>query len=839
MGQSHKIPQLFSKAVTLHKAGQVDEAEVLYKKILALQPENTQILESLILLYVERGDALLKARHYDEAVTHYDNAIALKSHNANAHNNRGLALQGLRRFHEALASYDQALMYLNTHPDIYDNRGNVLRELGHYDEALASYDKALMLKPDHIKALFNRSITLQTLKRFDEALASYDKTIAMNAAHASVHSNRGIVLHKLKRYDEAMASFERALTLQPDYADAYYNLGVTLQARKHLDRALPCYQKAISLHPGTPAFYNNLGIIFNEMKHYDEALASYDKAIAIKRDYADAYNNRGLTLQAVKRLDEALANYDKAIVFNPNNSENYNNRGNVLHEMKRYDEALASYSKAIALQPDYAMAYSNRGNTFREILRYDESVADLEKAWALQPDIPYLMGTLLYAKLCQSRWQGLDAMLADMATSIEVGETVCNPFVAIAVPLTLKQRKQCTEMYAKDRFLTGMKPLWQGQLYTHSKIRIAYVSADFCEHPLSFLMSGLFERHDRAHFEIYGISLIPENTSPTGQRVKAAFDMFIDVSNKSDQEVAQLLRDLEIDIAVDLMGFTQSGRTNIFAYRPAPVHINYLGYPATMGTEYMDYILADRFVIPPQYHAYYTEHVVYMPDCYQVNDDKRFYSEQSPSRANYGLPEQAFVFCVFSNSYKIMPAMFAVWMRLLSNVDGSVLWLLGDATIECNLRAQAESRGVDPSRLIFTAKVPYQEHLIRLKAADLFLDTLPFNAGATASDVLWMGLPMVTCTGDAFAARMAGSLLTAIGLPELITHTLEEYEALAIVLATQPERLAAIRTRLARNRTTHSLFNTDRFRQHLERAYQTMVKRYQDGLPPESFTVEP
>jgi protein O-GlcNAc transferase len=362
----------------------------------------------------------------------------------------------------------------------------------------------------------------------------------------------------------------------------------------------------------------------------------------------------------------------------------------------------------------------------------------------------------------------------------------------------------------------------------------------FRVHPLSFLTAGLFERHDRARFETIAVSLGPDTPTPIRSRVQAAFERFIDVRPSTDREVARMLVEWEVDIAVDLNGFTANARTGIFGLRPAPVQVSYLGYPATMGAPYIDYIVADDEVIPPEHRPYYTEKIVYLPDTYQVSDCDRRIAERTPTRAELGLPEQGFVFCCFNNNYKITPTMFDGWMRLLAKVEGSVLWLFeGNAAVSRNLRREAAARGIAPERLVFAQRVALDEHLARHRRADLFLDTLPYNAHTTANDALWAGLPVLTCRGTTFAGRVAASLLRAIGLPELITGSLPEYEALALQLATDSALLAGIRDRLARHRDRYPLFDTDRFRRHLEAAYVEMWERYQRAEPPASFAVAP
>jgi predicted O-linked N-acetylglucosamine transferase (SPINDLY family) len=383
-------------------------------------------------------------------------------------------------------------------------------------------------------------------------------------------------------------------------------------------------------------------------------------------------------------------------------------------------------------------------------------------------------------------------------------------------------------------------PLWRGERYAHDRIRIAYLSADFHDHAVMHLMAGLFEQHDRSQFDVVAVSFGPDPSTDTRARLKDAFERFIDVRHLRDDEIAKLLRDLETDIAIDLKGFTDDARTGIFAFRPAPIQVNYLGYPGTMGAPYIDYIIVDPIVVPHDQRLAYAEKIVYLPHCYQVNDAKRLIAERTPTRSEATLPETGFVFCSFNNNYKITPTMFDVWMRLLRDIDGSVLWLFeGNAAAPVNLRREAANRGVAPERLVFAPKVPLADHLARHRLADLFLDTQPWNAHTTASDALWAGLPLLTCIGTTFAGRVAASLLEAVGLPELVTRTLSEYQTLALQLAGEPSLLAGIKQRLSDNRHVFPLFNTDRSRRHIEAAYSEMYARHRRGEAPASFAIAP
>jgi predicted O-linked N-acetylglucosamine transferase (SPINDLY family) len=511
----------------------------------------------------------------------------------------------------------------------------------------------------------------------------------------------------------------------------------------------------------------------------------------------------------------------------------------VLLQLNRPQEALASYDRALATKPDFAEALNNRGDALLDLGRHEELIENYKTLLSVKPDYDYARGGLLRAQMQCCEWAEYDESTAQTSEDIRSGKRADTPFNFLAVSESAADQLKCSQTFVADKYPAAAQPVWRGERYRHDKIRVAYLSADLRDHAVAHLIAGLFEAHDRTRFDIAAISFGPDPNDEMRARLRAAFNRFIDVREKSDQDIALLLRELEIDIAVDLQGFTKHCRPGIVAHRAAPVQVNYLGYPGTMGAPYIDYILGDQHVIPPEHQSYYTEKVVYLPECYQPNDSKRRIAARTPTRAELGLPDDGFVFCSFNNTYKFTPAMFDVWMRLLRHVEGSVLWLQEvNATAAKNLRREAIERGIDANRLVFAPRVPrLEDHLARYRLADLFLDTLPFTAQATASDALWAGLPVLTRLGGAFAGRVAASLLNAVGLPELIAGSREDYEALALKLAFNRELLADIKARLAQNRATYPLFNTDRFRRHIEAAYVTMWERGQSGEPPASFAV--
>jgi protein O-GlcNAc transferase len=857
---------LGNRGDVLRELHRPEDALASYDQALTIRPDYAET-------HYGRGNALCALRRYEEAVASYDLALALKPNFAEALNNRGLALRKLKRLQEALDSYDRALALKPGFADALCNRGNILRDLCRHQHALASYDQAVAIKPhfagawygrgnalrdlkrhqealesynqalevrpDFAEALSNRGLVLHDLKRFEAALASYEASLAITPCPAEVLVNRGNTLQQLDRHQDAMASYDAALAINPKDAEALYNRGITLQRLGRLEEALKSYDQALALDPDFGAAWVNRGNTLQELDRHEQAVTSYEAALRVAPDNAEALYDRGLALQRLRRFEAALASYDGALVIRPNWPEVLSNRGNVLQELERQDAALASYDRALALRPDFAEALNNRGMMFLNLDRYEMAIRDFEQALRIDPQFKYLKGLLIHSKMQCCDWRSFAQQWRQLADDVQSGTLASGPFALLDLTAAARDQLLCSRTWVRDKCPGSPNPLFRGERYTHEKIRIGYLSADFREHPMAYLMAGVFERHDRARFQTLAFSFGPDGRSPMRDRLKEAFSRFVDVRQASDRQIAQQLRDQEVDIAVDLMGFTRAARTGILALRPAPVQVNYLGYPATMGADYIDYIIADRFVIPPQSQGCYSEKVVYLPDTFQASDGPRSLEQAKPTRADAGLPASGFVFCCFNASHKITPTMFDVWMGLLKVLADSVLWLLGsNPAVERNLRHEAERRGVAPSRVIFAPRVSRPQYLARYQLADLFLDTFPFNNGATASDALAAGLPLITLCGEAFAARMAGSLLQAVGLPQLATHSLADYQALALHLARQPAALAELRSMLACNRVTCLLFDADRFCRALEAAYVTMWQRAQRAQPAESFAVE-
>ena len=690
-----------------------------------------------------------------------------------------------------------------------------------------------------LQASFEQALALHEQGRLAEAERIYRDVLQRQPNHFAALHQLGLIALQTRHTERAVELIGKAIALKPDFAQAYCDHGMALRKLKRFEDALASYDKAIALKPDFAMAYNNRGNVLLDLKRAVEALTSCDKAIALNPRLAIAYYNRGNALQNLRRPTAALASYDGAIALKPDLAEAWLGRGNVFFDVKRLDEALPAYDKATALKPDLAEAWLGRGNVFTLLKRYDEALVAYDRALRLSPDLTGLQGLRLQTKMHLCDWNNFDVDCANLLSSVRNGNVNTTPFAFLAIPSSSAEQLKCARLWVANRFPLSDSPVWQGERYDHDRIRIAYISPDFHEHPLPYLVAGLFECHDKSLFEVTAISIGPDDGSEMRRRLQAAFEHFVDAEKYDDDQVAQLIKERQIEILVDLAGLTSGSRTSVLAKRPAPIQVNYLGYPGTMGASFIDYIVSDRLVIPDGKQDLYAEKVVYLPDSFMGNDGTRKLSERAPNRSEFGLPETGFVFCSFNQSYKIVPEVFGMWMRLLRQLENSVLWLsnTNDTAIR-NLQREAQNRGVDPRRLVFAQRVPLnQDHLARHQLADLFLDTLPYNAHASASDALWAGLPVLTCLGETFAGRVAASLLNAIGLPELITTTSEAYEQMAIDLATQPAKLAAIKRKLAENRLTKPLFNTRLFTGHLEAAYTAMYERHQAGLAPDHIVI--
>ncbi len=706
-----------------------------------------------------------------------------------------------------------------------------------YREAVDFLSKAARIQPKDASIQYNLAKALSDCGLDKESVPHHKKAVELSPMNPEAWLNYGKTISNLSRHDEALILYDRALSLEPNYAQAALNKGAALKELGRYEEAIAFAERAIGLSANLAEGWMNKGVALKELKRYDESIAHYDQALSLKPDYHEAWCSKGAALQELKRYDESIAHYEQALSLKPDYHEAWYNKGMALQELKRYDESIAHYDQALSLKPDYHEAWCNKGAVLQELKRFDESIAHYEQALSLKDDLDWLYGALVHAKMHICSWLGVADSCKNIVKKVLASEKVAVPFALLALIDNASLHKKSAEMYVRDKypFNPALGPI--PARTSSTKIRIGYFSADFKNHPVSILTAEMFELHDKNNYEIIAFSFGPDDEGPMRLRLRQAFNQFIDVGNMSEIEIAKLSRELKIDIAVDLGGHTIDSRTAIFSYRAAPIQISYIGYLGTMGAPYIDYILADKTLIPDELQRFYSEKIAYLHS-YQANDRRRITSDRIFTRQELGLPEKGFIFCCFNSNYKILPATFDGWARILEAVAGSVLLLYAENQwVEANLKKEAEARGINSAKLVFGKRMPTEEYLARYRVCDLFLDTFPYNAGTTASDALWSGVPVLTLMGQSFASRIAASLLNAIGLPELITSTQKEYEALAIELAMNPHRLAGIKSKLIVGRLTTPLFDTPLFVKNLETTYMRMYERDQLGMQPDHLLI--
>ena len=689
-----------------------------------------------------------------------------------------------------------------------------------------------------INALLGQSIHHFEQGNLDAAEQMLSRVLQMHAKNFDALHILGVIKGIRNEQQEAIRLFKKAIAINANHNFVQFNLAKALSEVGKDEESMPHHKKAVQLAPGHVEAWLNYGVSLSNLRRFEEALLCYEKVFSINPQYVQAWSNYGVALYKLARYEEALEAYDKALALAPEHVEAWLNSGAAFDKLERYEAAVGAYERALSLNPNLAETWFNYGISLRQLERDVDALAAYERALSINPELDQLYGNWLLCKMWLSDWSKLDQVEATLCSLMDAGRQVAEPSVLLIAsddPLLLKRY---AELYASNSYPECRNKLAWPLPAPERRIKIGYFSADMHNHATAYLMAELFEKHDRSRFEIIAFSYGAHAEDAMRARLVAAMDQFIDVRTKTDEEIAALSRSLEIDIAVDLKGYTKDGRMGIFARGAAPVQVSYLGYPGTVGAAYMDYIVADATLIPHDMARHYCEKIVRMPHSYQVNDRLRVVAEREFSRQELGLPEQGFVFACFNNNYKLAPESFDIWMRLLHRIPGSVLWMLqSNLPAAGNLRAEAQRRGIAAERLVFAPRMEAALHLARHRQADLFLDTFNYNAHTTTSDALWSGLPVLTRLGHTFPSRVAASLLNAAGLPELITGSNEEYEALALQLATDTEMLAGYKRRLQANRLSCPLFDSDLFTRHLEAAYQTMQQRRLSGLPPDHIDV--
>jgi protein O-GlcNAc transferase len=668
----------------------------------------------------------------------------------------------------------------------------------------------------------------------DEAAQRFGDVLRGDPANADALYFLAQINCRQDRLGDGIALARRAVAIDPRHARAHNLLGLALSRTGHMHEALASFDAAVAADPALADAHGNRADVLAELGRKPEAVAGYDRAIALDPASFANWCNRGAALYELRRFADAAQSFERANALDPGDPQVHFNRGNALIGLTRYEDALAAFEAALAIAPTHLDALYNRGCLLSKLEHYDEAVACFERLLALAPQHPNAVGELVNCHLMACDWDGLARDGSRLDAALTDGRSILPPHTLLGLGLDGARLRDCNVRFVEHKVHAPKPFVHRPGAHRPQKLRIAYLG-DFNRHPVSYLTAGLFECHDRARFELTGMAFGPDEGSDIRARIARSFDRFIDGSALSDEDAARALHEQGIDIAVDLIGHTENGRPGMLARRIAPVQVSYLGYLATMGAGYIDYIVADPTVLPFQDQPFYREAIVHLPDCFMAHDRAQAVP-RTLSRRDVGLPNDGVVFCSFNHTYKIRAPVFDAWMQILRNVPDSVLWLLAANTHAAeNLRRAAVQRSVDPARLIFAERVDLAAHLDRQRLADLFLDTVPYNAGATAGAALWAGVPLVTCLGTSLVGRMAASMLRAVGLPELVATDLPGYVAIAEALARDPARLQALRQRLEQNRATQPLFDTARLTRHLEAAYVTMWERWQRGEPPKAF----
>lgn len=751
---------------------------------------------------------------------------------ANARFQEGIRLQNAGQLDEARRIFLTLAEALPTETPIHTRLGQVAFALGKMEDAASHFEAALRCNPEQADILSNLGVVYRRIERLDESLAAYEKALEHNPDSADTLFNQGVVLQSMERFEEAEKAFRQAIQIDAAHPSARFHLGNLLMQMESFEEAVVCYQETIHANIKVADSYCNMGSALKQLNRHDEARVCYEKAAALNPESLDTLYNLGNLLCQQGRLNEAAVAYDRCLRLDPKHLPSLGNYGNVLTKLQRYDDAEKIFDRALVEDPKSHSVTLNRGNVYYIQKSYPAALAAYERALEIDPEYKFQRGQLIYTKLHAGDWAGFDNLATDLIRDVMAGKPVSTPFAILSLVDDPQVQQRAIETFAKTEFPTQNALPLAITHPEHSRIRIGYFSTDYYHHPVTHLMLGLFNAHDRSRFEVIAFSLGNPIKDKWHQRVKESVDQFIEVQDLSDKEVAELARSMEIDIAVDLNGFTEHCRAGIFAHRAAPVQVSYIGYLGTMGAPYIDYLVTDTTIVPPEARPFYNEKMIYLPS-YQINDPEQRPSERPMSRAEFGLPDDAFVFCAFNNNYKITPSVFECWMRILNRAPNAVLWLfVSNEQAQENLRQFAAEHGVAPERLIFAKKIVLEDHLARQRLGDLFLDTLPYNAGATASNALRVGLPVLTRTGKSFAGRMGSSLLKAVGLPELITATPQEYEDKAVQLASDPVLIQSIRQKLAANLPNSALFDNKAFARNIETAFQTVHNRACQGLPP-------
>ena len=805
--QSFDTDLELKKGLYYHRTGKLTEAEEIYKKILDVDPSNSDALHLLGYIAYQRGQ-----------------------------NNRSIQL------------ISKAIQFAPNSPSYYNNLGLAYNAMGQSEKAISSYKKALQLKPELPEAFHNMGITFQDMKSHDEALFCYSKALEINPGLSESLNNMGNIFKYKGELDKALSYYKKAIDCRHDYAEAYNNMGTVYRELLNFGEAITCHKKALAVKPEFEEALFNLGIIFQEQGKFEKAVSYYEKALQIKPQMTGCYANIGIIYRNMRNFEKAISCYKKGIEAIPDCAEFLENIGIILHESGKYDVAISFYKKAVAIGIDNQDILRSMGIAYYDLGNLKKAEECYIKSIKIDPGNVESLAQLIHLLQQNCEWTRVEQYVHQLNARLKkdiscVRKSPALPFLSLSIHHNnpalnyeiAKKRSSCISDHTGKK-----KSSFSFDIYrkNDNKIKIGYLSNDFRNHPVAHLIMGLFALHNRTNFQIYCYSYGKDEGLFYRDRIKDGCDSFIDIRNLSNEDAALQIYNDKIDILVDLMGYTAGNRLEICALRPAPVQVSWLGFPGTTGADFFDYIIVDRIVVPENQKPFYSEKMVYMPHSYQINADNQIIADKKWTKRDVGLPENSFVFCSFNQEYKIEPVIFNAWMNILNQVGNSVLWLLSKNRLaQNNLIEYAIDKGIDPQRIIFATSLEKSEHLSRHQFADLALDTRIYNGHTTTSDALWAGTPVIALKGKHFASRVSSSILSSIGLSHLITETLGEYEKLAITLANNTRELNLIQKDLKEKRLSEPLFGTARYAENLEQAYIEMYNIFLQGGKPRCINV--
>ena len=894
------MSSLLDEAIILHKKGKLKEAENLYKSILESSSNNFEVIHYIGIVKIQLkqfeeaivwfnraisinpnnhsvfnnlGVCYRELKKYNEALNNFKIALNIKPDYAEAYNNLAIIYRSLENYNEAIENYHKAIKLKPDYAEAYNNLGIVYLKIKEFEKSKHNLDQATKLKPDYAEAYYNLGNVHKNLKQFEKSIQYYKIAYKLKKNYYEAYNDLGIAYLNLEEFDNAKDALNEAIKLKPDYAEAYNNLGIVFLNQEEFNKAKDALNEAIKLKPDYAEAYNNLGIVYLSLKNFDQSKNSLNKAIKLKPDYAEAYNNIGMLYFKLKEFEESKINIDKAINLKPDYAKAYVSLGSYYEITEEYEKAEINYKKAIELgekngsnnlgilylnlgnhesaeeiyneiiksKPKYAEGYFLRSLVYSNSGRSHLALKDIKKSFKLKPEF-YTQQDKIYnllstqSKICE--WDDYKKITNKLIVNLK-NDLVkdINPFGLLTFSDSLELIKKVTEEKVKELSLRNIETKFN--INKNKKIHIGYYSPDFKEHPVGYILSELLDYHNKDKFEITGFSLSPDpgTTCKVKNKIINSMDKFLDFSNKKYLDIIEESKKLKIDIAIDLAGFTAFNKIQTFIKKTAPIQINFLGYPGTLGP-HNDYIISDLEVIPKEKQNFYFEKIIYMPNTFLPSFTK-FNTSSDLTKKSFNLKETDFVFANFNNHGKITPSIFNCWMRILKKVKNSILWLMdGNEYSRENLKKEAIKRNVESERIVFSTRLDYYEHNIRYKFCDLFLDTFPYNAHSTASSCLFSGVPLLTIKGEAFQSRVASSLLKDLEMNELICSNIEEYENKAITIANSHQETRRIKKKLHDILINSKTFNTKNYTENLEKAYNKIYERYDQKLKPENIFIE-